>query len=437
MKIGFYTYSWNFNETDAQTIAKYFDMSQSWWVGTPPSSNDYSAKAAQVHALKSNYKFLLYRNVNCIYNYWTDEWNYAQAQGWLLKDASGNYVRDTTWPENYFVDVTNRAYQLWLAQKIKSWLDQYPFFDGVMADCSMFQSVSAWAGGQSPINPRTGVPFTSTQVVVASADMLNAIIDAIGTNKILMPNGLWSGFVFADPVEGANYRSIISAVPRLTSLMSEGCWHSGVGGSGKTWPSPYGWWTEAQWVQSVEMVRWIQTNFLAGHPERTFEQNGSAEPQSVPGDATNMQVAMYDFCSIVLSSDYFDGRNLACLGNLSSLLPSWATLGPLLLKLQNVDLGNPVGAYYKISGASVYARDFTAGKVLVNPSYNSYSVVVGSGYKDLNNNAVPSTLTVQPHTGMLLFAEVTPPVVQAGFPIWVIPATLIGLGAIYIVAKKK
>jgi len=42
------------------------------------------------------------------------------------------------------------------------------------------------------------------------------------------------------------------------------------------------------------------------------------------------------------------------------------------------------------------------------------------------------------HTVVAMFEEtVTPPVVQAGFPLWVIPVALIGIGAVYVVSKKK
>lgn len=41
------------------------------------------------------------------------------------------------------------------------------------------------------------------------------------------------------------------------------------------------------------------------------------------------------------------------------------------------------------------------------------------------------------HTVVAMFEEVIPPVVQAGFPIWIIPVALIGMGAIYIASRKK
>lgn len=92
-----------------------------------------------------------------------------------------------------------------------------------------------------------------------------------------------------------------------------------------------------------------------------------------------------------------------------------------------------------------------------NPTPDTYEVDVGStmtvtatpnsGYKFkewLLDNVQAGTqpfITVTMdvnHTVVAMCEEiVTPPVVQAGFPIWVIPVALIGMGAIYIAARKK
>jgi len=92
-----------------------------------------------------------------------------------------------------------------------------------------------------------------------------------------------------------------------------------------------------------------------------------------------------------------------------------------------------------------------------NPTPNTYEVDLGStitvtatpnsGYKFkewLLDNVQAGTqpfITVTMdanHTVVAMFEEiVTPPVVQAGFPIWVIPVALIGMGVVYVMSKKK
>jgi hypothetical protein len=66
------------------------------------------------------------------------------------------------------------------------------------------------------------------------------------------------------------------------------------------------------------------------------------------------------------------------------------------------DIGSPTESYHIISGTHVYEREFTTSKVLVNPTYSSYNINLGGTYKTINGNTV-STITVPPHTGMILF----------------------------------
>jgi hypothetical protein len=197
-----------------------------------------------------------------IYNYWTDEWNYAQNQGWLLKDINGNYVTES-WAENYMVDITNTSYQQWLAAKVKSWLDQHPEFDGIMVDNSQKYSAQEFdsCGKTRPINLRTGTYFTDTEILDGCAGMLNAIIDAIGTSKLVVPNGIWNGAIWWNTWPGGdNYRYVLSKIPRLNCLNSEGLFMA----------ANNQWYSESLWKNSVDFVVWVQDNFLKGHPERCF-----------------------------------------------------------------------------------------------------------------------------------------------------------------------
>jgi hypothetical protein len=379
-KIGIYTISWNFNEYAATTIADNFDMSQSWWVGPPPSINDYSAKMDQVHALNPEYKFLVYRNVFNIYGYWPDEWSYADSQGWLLKDVNGDYVVDPNpaWYLNYVADIANPSYQQWVASVIKSWLDQYPAFDGVMADNALRYSVQEFDASckTRPINPRTGTYFTATEILDGYAGLLNAIIDAIGTDKLLVPNGIWAGFVWGD-----GYKRTLSNVTRLNGLMSEGAFRA------------YNdqWYSETDWLSSINMVIWVQNNFLS-RSGRSFTAFCTANP--LPTGATTEQVIMYGFSSMLLSTKYSSPQNTICF--------NCDPTDSLFQKLRNLDMIEPLGDFYKINSTSVYARDFVKGKVLVNPSSVSYLVSLNGNYTTLDGNVVSGSLTVNDHTGVIL-----------------------------------
>lgn len=73
----------------------------------------------------------------------------------------------------------------------------------------------------------------------------------------------------------------------------------------------------------------------------------------------------------------------------------------VLKPLFSIDLGEPVGASYKIANASIYARDFSNSKVLVNPTYQSYSVDLDETYKTRDGSEI-SKIDVAPHTGEIL-----------------------------------
>jgi hypothetical protein len=393
-KIGIEDGSWNFREYDVGTIAGTFDLSSSCWVNWLDPGQDYLAKVNKVHAINPNYKFLLYRNCMSIYSYVADEWNYARSQGWLLKDANGNYVTESNWgwADNYMVDITNSSYQQWLGAKLKSWLDQYPSFDGIEADNSLKYSAQEFesASGTRPINPRTGTYFTDLEILNGCSGLLNAIIDAIGTSKLLMPNGIWNGAIWYNTWPGGdNYRYILSKVPRLNCLASEG-----------TFMAPNNqWYTEALWKNSVDFVGWVQDNFLSGHPERYFL--GECLTYALPPNATVEQVLQYGYCSMMLGVSY-SMQNTLSFGFSNNFLPDSSTT-QLTQTLRNVDMGTPLGGYYKIPSTSVYARDFARGKVFVNPTDTKYAVALGTTYTTISGSVVSGSLLIDSHSGVSLF----------------------------------
>jgi hypothetical protein len=62
----------------------------------------------------------------------------------------------------------------------------------------------------------------------------------------------------------------------------------------------------------------------------------------------------------------------------------------------DTNIGSATGQYY--SSQSMYMRNFTGGKVLFNPSTNTYTVSLGHPYYLLNGTAV-SNVTLTGHTG--------------------------------------
>jgi len=387
-KIGIYGASWNFAEFDAQTIANTFDMSQSAYVYDP--ANDYAAKMNQVHALNPKYKALVYRNVASIYNYWTDEWDLAESNGWLLKDASGNYVVSARWPENYLVDITNPDYQKWVANKIKSWIEERPFFDGVMVDNGLTYKESDWEGIVSarPINPLTGTYFTWDEIKAGYVQLLSEMIDTLGSSKIVLPNGIWNGHTFYDYPNG--YTEILSQVPQLSGVFSEAIFYRSY--------STY-WYTEEEWLKSLNMLVWVQDNLLKNNPENRFNGYVPVTSQSLPAGTSRGQLMMFGFCSMMLGIKYSEQNTIG----FGREIYNYSDLLSLAQKLRSVDMIEPLSDYYKIASTSVYGRNFTRGEVLVNPTDVSYTVALDGSYTTFEGSTVSGSLTINGHTGVILF----------------------------------
>ena len=70
--------------------------------------------------------------------------------------------------------------------------------------------------------------------------------------------------------------------------------------------------------------------------------------------------------------------------------------------IMDVYVGQPVAAYYQ--SQNVYMRDFTSGKVLFNPSSNSYNIILGQNYYFVNGTIV-SNIVVGPWSGEILLSQ--------------------------------
>jgi hypothetical protein len=387
LNVNFYVCSYSFSEyTNPSIIGTTYGLSQSWYA---PQDANYATRIQQAKAANPNYKALIYRDIKHVYSYWTDEWNLAVANGWLLKDASGNYVVDTGYPtELYVADIGNKDYQQWVASAIKSWLDTYAFFDGVFADNGVAVQANDWGYYNSAvaINPRTNSPFTNTEIENAYVDTQNAIKTAIGS-KMLICNGIWSGGYFYDVREPA-YLDLLSR-SNLDGIMSEGCWYL-LNGQ---------WETLDQWEASLRFTSQLQSYF-GNKPNGAFVQSAWATG-GLPTGATESQMALYGYCSALLTAQ--NDKNYVATVNLDN--PPDADLLQLMQTLNGINVGQAQTDYSLISGTQVYTRDFQNVKVLVNPSSSTYNVPLSSPYHTINGVAVSGSYSIAPHTGVVLVKD--------------------------------
>ncbi len=68
----------------------------------------------------------------------------------------------------------------------------------------------------------------------------------------------------------------------------------------------------------------------------------------------------------------------------------------------SVKIGHALNTMYQLQG--VYMRDYSHGKAIVNPSSSHTSVIslLPNRYKDLYGNVIQGSITLQPHSGMVL-----------------------------------
>jgi hypothetical protein len=357
------------SEGTPSEISQLFDMSQ---------SGSYTRdKIQQIHALRPDFKALLYRTTHSIYNY-SDEWQFALDNNWILKDSEGNLVYSTQYPENYFADIGNPQYQKWVASWIRNTTVECGF-DGVFADGSVVAQASEYffQPSTAPVNPRTGESWTDEEIRQAIVQLHGEIKDAIGS-KLLVGNGVWQGVSFW--TRQAGYTQILLD-SKLDGFMSEGIWYQ----------NSSSWMTENAWLDSVNFFIWVQDNFLKDHPERFFVPY--CKLAGLPSGVSIDQMAKYAFASTLLCVK----TNQVYLGLISDMAFTAQTIQPLF----DVEIGAPTNDYYMVDGTHVYSRDFSNVKVLVNPTPYSYTIDLHGTYQTLEGQLV-STITIENHSGAIL-----------------------------------
>lgn len=381
IQIKIYMGTKGFEEYNSETIAEIFDMSQSGLPGGP--RRDYSQKIRDVHKLKPDYKALVYRNVKQIPAYLKEDWQIALANNWLLKDIHGQLVSSKQWPESYAVDIGNPDYRKWIASKIKQWLDENSFFDGVFADNGLSAYVGEWQWDYAgkPINPRTGTYWKDEEIKQAYISLHKEIKQAIGS-KLLICNGIFTGERFYNHLN--DYKQVILNSP-IDGIMSEGMW--------QTWTS------EQTWLKSLNFLSWMEDNFLKKNTDRYFIP---VINEKLSEGINREQLVLYGVASTLLGVK----TDQIYIGGLVERRDQKSKLEALsfIRKLRGVNLGKPINDSYVVPGTHIYARDFTNGKVLVNPTLKKYDISLDRNYYTLGGKVV-SEVAMDSYTGEILLGK--------------------------------
>jgi len=381
-------------DTTPQIYAGLYDMSVAGWDAY------VSNNLEQVKAIKPDFKSLIYWNMRSVQNVdWMSEvWDACVANGWFLLDSRGNRIYTDV---GYLIDFGDSAYQAWIANYLNALMNSVSY-DGIYGDQNLAWGVNeyCWGCEAAPINPRTGQVWTDAEVRQALIAYHKAIKNAIGS-KLLVCNGIWSGYRFYD--HKSAYQEILSASP-LDGFMSESLWHPYIGST------PCIWMSEQQWLQAVQFLIWVQDNWLLGHPERCYVPVvklafGNQRATPIPTGSTRQQMAIYGYASTLLGIKQSVGNQVYF-----SSFADTAFIEQYLKPMFDAEIGTPAGDLYMIGGTHVYARDFSNGKVLVNPTDSSYTVNLGSPnfVNAATGQSVPQTITIPPHTGRVLTGATEP-----------------------------
>jgi hypothetical protein len=366
-------------DTTPQNYAGLYDMCQA------DTSANVRNDIAQVHQVRPDFKALLYRNLRSVLIN-SPEYSTFVNNDWILKDSSGNPVPEV-FSGAYMVDIGNPAVQNWIANYLNTTINSLGY-DGVFGDNGLFWGAGElFYGTSTPINPRTNMPWTDAEARQALISLHNAIKSAIGSN-LLLCNGIYDGqrfFWFQSA-----YEEIFSS-SHLDGFMSEGGWYP-VQDLGAVWA------TEEQWLKELDFLVYVQDNFLKEHPNRFYVpmcllRNTAGTPFPLPQGCTQEQMATYAYASTLLGAKTDQ--------NYLGLLADSTFNTQVMQPLHNADIGSPTNDYYIISGTHIYARDFTKGKVLVNPTNQPYSLMLTKNYRTLGGQIV-SSINVEAHTGVIL-----------------------------------
>jgi hypothetical protein len=351
----------------------------------------------QIKAIRSDVLAFVYYNTVIVWRENHAEYDAAKLQlfidnNWILKDSSGSYI-DTLNYAGYFVDFGNPAYHTWLANWYNNYVNQYQL-DGASLDNVFWDSTVWWCkepNGKTPINPRTGSAFTNQQICDAYKQMTIKIRDTLGSAKHVLINGIYNGNHFY-----AAWRNPYFVDGMLhggqDAVMSEG-WLDNRDASV--------WMTYDNWLKSINMAVWLEDNFPAAGGQFfmpiccDYSWWGNP-PHGYPTDMTQEEYEQY--------ATYCYASGLLTIKTLKTMFSFGYYIAEAYPQsLFKINIGTPSESHHTLGSSNVYARKFTEGMVLVNPTYDAYIVTIDSEYKNaVTGNSVSSPLTVQPHTGLIL-----------------------------------
>lgn len=323
------------------------------------TNDNGTALATAIEADNSSTIVLAYMELPCVYP-GDNIWNTINANpNWFILDASGNRIMSNSngW---LLMNISNIAYEQFWVNNINSILNN-TVYEGVFAD-DVHNLITATGFSAGDFNATVPASVISSW----HSDMIS-FLTYIETH--LLPGKLL--IINSDDWTNNDYLNLVNGE------MDEGFAHATWHGAGNYSPNISSILNEIAQASSYGKIVWC-----ASGTKETDQTN-----------VTNTLIYCYAafLCAINGSQTYLSFNNWQSPDGSQGYYPIMNTIA----------IGNAEGSYYY--NQNVFMRDFTGGKVLFNPSGNSYNVNLGGNYHLLNGTIV-SNIVLDPWNGEILLS---------------------------------
>ena len=323
---------------------------------------DYQGEVAQMKQVNPRLVLLAYMNATFLQS--------GQPGGVLPESAYAHdkYGHRITNPSTGNI-LMNPQSQQWVETRVfecQTFLAQSNY-DGCYLDLLGLAPLQTPFVSGVPINPITNKPYTTSDWLAATGSLAESVRTAVHPH-LLYGNGLSNGSLFF--TKGTD-----QLVNDLDGAIAE-AWLRGSKTPVNTYPN------ETSWKQNVDMLAYVEGQ---GKPLLTLTKLWvtSTQPQAI-------QWFQYSLASFLLGSGGLSAFFFSAAYSENRTTPCYWCYLPI---------GSPMGSYAKING--VYQRQFTTGRVLVNPTPATVTVSLGGTFHDAYGHAMTSA-TMTPNTGLIL-----------------------------------
>jgi chitodextrinase len=308
-------------------------------------------------------KTLHYTSGSVITDTFSSGVTYAEslANGWLLKDAAGNYMHPYLDLHSWMPDVGDAGYRQRFIDNVLAWLAARPGIDGVEIDnflpavaMSWFTTCACWPAKYPDATSWQNAIVGFAQVVgrALKARGYYVMINATGyINRPDYDSGVfdqnwWARLAQTGGVDGIYYENFMQDVNNPARVMDD----SAPGSYMHSWSG---------WQKLVSVAQNNGVDFF-----------GIITGPSLTSDPTTAKhLIRYARGSFLL--DWNGGGGMfgyAVSPAYTSGIDSW---------LPQVDVGAPSGAKYQI-GTNIWRRDYANAIVIVNPTLNPFTTTINS-----------------------------------------------------------